>query len=108
PLVELVERPRGDGAILAGRRRDEAGKEERAPARERVAGVQADERLEQRAARRGHDPGSGPNAGGGTRRFDAASYAEAILRITSSFPGSQRNTSENGRPGAGIVVGVVA
>ena len=48
---------------------------------------------------------SGPNAGGGTRRFEAASYAEAILSTRSSSPGSARNTSENGRPGAASGVG---
>ena len=50
--------------------------------------------------------GSAPNAGGGIRRRDAISYAEAILRTTSSLPGSARNTSENGSPGSGIGVGV--
>ena len=49
---------------------------------------------------------SGPKAGGGTRRFVAASYAEAIRRRTSSLPGSARNTSEKGNPGSGMVVGV--
>jgi hypothetical protein len=49
----------------------------------------------------------GPNAGGGTRRFEAASYAEAIFRRTSSRPGSARNTNEKGSPGAGMVVGVL-
>ena len=49
---------------------------------------------------------SGPNAGGGARRFEAASYAAATFRITSSLPGSARNTSENGRPGAASAVGL--
>ena len=48
----------------------------------------------------------GPNAGGGTRRFEAASYAEAIFRSTSSLPGSARNTNEKGNPGSGMTVGV--
>jgi hypothetical protein len=38
------------------------------------------------------------------RRLDAASYAEAILRRTSSLPGSDRNTSEKGNPGGGMLV----
>ena len=41
------------------------------------------------------------NSGGGIRRREAASYAEAILRRMSSFPGSARNTKENGSPGGG-------
>ena len=40
------------------------------------------------------------------RRFEAASYAEAISSRTSSLPGSARNTSENGKPGFEIMVGV--
>src|SRR5262245_39170640 len=57
------------------------------------------------AKERHHLEGSGPNAGGGTRRREAASYAEAILSTTSSRPGSARNTREKGRPGAGMAVG---
>src|ERR1035437_4328858 len=53
----------------------------------------------------GGSVGSGPKAGGGILRWDAASYAEAILRRTSSLPGSARNTSEYGSPGSGIDVG---
>jgi len=49
---------------------------------------------------------SGPNAGGGTRRFEAASYAEATFRRTSSLPGSARNTNEKGNPGSVMVVGL--
>jgi hypothetical protein len=48
----------------------------------------------------------GPNAGGGMRRLAAFSYADAIFNSTSSLPGSARNTSENGRPGGGMCVGV--
>jgi hypothetical protein len=48
----------------------------------------------------------GPKAGGGTRRRDAASYADAMRTITSSLPGSLRNTKEKGRPGAASEVGV--
>jgi hypothetical protein len=55
-----------------------------------------------------HDRGGSRGyAGGGTRRFDAASYADATLRIRFSAPGSARKTSENGRPGAGSVVDVL-
>lgn len=46
------------------------------------------------------------NDGGCTRRFDAASYADATFRMMSSLPGSARNTSETGMPGAGTGVGV--
>ena len=54
-----------------------------------------------------YDPArSGPNSGGGTRRLDAASYADAILKIRCSAPGSALNTSENGNPGAGTGFGV--
>jgi hypothetical protein len=49
----------------------------------------------------------GPKAGGGTRRRDAASYADAMRTITSSLPGSLRKTREKGRPGAGSEVGVL-
>jgi hypothetical protein len=52
-------------------------------------------------------PGIGPKAGGDTRRFEAAWYAEATLRVKSSLPGSDLNTSENGKPGAGSIVGVL-
>src|ERR1019366_6611558 len=52
-------------------------------------------------------PGTGPNCGGGVRRLEAASYAEAIFKMTSSFPGSARKTREKGRPGAGKVIGVL-
>jgi hypothetical protein len=45
-------------------------------------------------------------AGGGTRRLDAASYADATFKMRSSAPGSARNTSENGKPGSATVVGV--
>ena len=38
--------------------------------------------------------------------MDAASYADATLRMRSSAPGSARNTSENGKPGSATVVGV--
>ena len=48
-----------------------------------------------------------PNAGGGMRCFEAASYADATRRIRSSAPGSALNTSEKGRPGAGSMVGVL-
>src|SRR5665213_735119 len=48
--------------------------------------------------------GRGPNAGGGIRRFEAASYVEAIARRISSLPGSARNTNENGSPGSGTFV----
>jgi len=49
---------------------------------------------------------NGGNPGGDTRRFEAFWYADATLRMTSSFPGSALKTSENGRPGAGTAVGV--
>ena len=57
------------------------------------------------AAGEEHRADSGPNEGEGMRRFDAASYADAMLSRISSLPGSVRNTSENGKPGAGRVVG---
>src|SRR5437867_8670082 len=50
---------------------------------------------------------TGPNAGGEMRRLEAASYADATRRIRSSAPGSARNTKENGKPGAGSIVGVL-
>lgn len=52
-------------------------------------------------------PGIGPNAGGGTRRFEDDSYAEAAFRLSRSLPGSHQNEMEYGRPGAGNSVGVV-
>ncbi len=85
-------------------------KEQRALALERLPGIQADEILEQRAHAGSHTShyvrGNIPKAGGGTRRLEAASYAEAISRMMSSLPGSPRNTSEKGSPGSGMVVGV--
>src|SRR3977135_1531063 len=51
--------------------------------------------------------GIGPKAGGGMRRLEPASYAEAIFSKRSSLPGSARNTREKGNPGCGIVVGVL-
>jgi len=50
---------------------------------------------------------TGPNAGGEMRRLEVASYADATRRIRSSAPGSARNTKENGKPGAGSIVGVL-
>src|SRR5262245_47374054 len=97
----------GYRALLAGptgrrrgraRPRDQREADDAGPAR---AGT--DHRAPSAAAVRG----SGPNAGGGMRRRDAASYAEATFSTTSSRPGSARNTSENGRPGSGSVVGVL-
>ena len=58
----------------------------------------------------GAEPGSpcsGPNIGGGTRRFDAAWYADAAFSVRCSMPGSAQKLIENGSPGAGISVGVV-
>ena len=40
------------------------------------------------------------------RRLEAASYDDAIFKRMSSRPGSARNTSENGSPGSGTIVGV--
>ncbi len=80
--------------LTAGARRRRQHRDQRVP---RLAGAVTSQFVPAR---------SGPNRGGGMRRFDAASYADATRRIRSSAPGSARKTSENGRPGAGSIVGV--
>jgi hypothetical protein len=55
------------------------------------------------AARYG-SPASAGNAGGGIRRLEIDSYAEAALMLFFSIPGSVQNEMENGIPGAGSCV----
>src|SRR5215203_1680796 len=52
-------------------------------------------------------PARAGNIGGGTRRLEAAWYADAAFSARCSMPGSTRKLIENGRPGAGISVGSV-